>query len=98
MRLSEIQKNILFVLFAIEKNGSAKPVLGMELLRLINKGNAVDLYDSNFRVSCHTLNSNELLHKYRTSSLKLAWSLTDAGRKCASVIYNERVALALDDK
>ena len=90
MRLSKIQKDILFVLFALEQNGKQEPVTGMNILSIINSVSAVELYDTNFRTSCHTLNSNKLLNKYRTSSLKLAWTLTEAGREFACNIFNER--------
>lgn len=90
MRLSKIQKDILFVLFALEQKGKQDPVTGMNLLSIINKGSSSELYDTNFRTSCHTLNTNKLVNKYRTSSLKLAWALTEAGRAIACIIFNER--------
>jgi len=90
VRLSKIQKDILFVLFALEQKGKQEPVTGMNLLSIINKGSSSELYDTNFRTSCHTLNSNKLVNKYRTSSLKLAWTLTEAGRAIACIIFNER--------
>ncbi len=90
MRISKIQQDILFVLYIIEKQGNDKPVAGMNLLNVINKSRSSELFDTNFRTSCHKLNDNNLLDKYRSSSLKLAWALTEKGRALASNIFNER--------
>ena len=91
MRISKIQQDILFVLYFIEQQGNKNPVAGMNLLDMINQSRSGELFDTNFRTSCHTLNNNSLLDKYRSSSLKLAWALTEKGRALASDIYNERL-------
>lgn len=36
MRLSSIQKDILFILYAIEQKGCAEPVPSMSVLNMIN--------------------------------------------------------------
>ncbi len=91
MRISKIQQDILFVLYLIEQQGNDKPVTGMNLLDMINKSRSSELFDTNFRTSCHTLNNNSLLDKYRSSSLKLAWVLTEKGRALAGDVFNERL-------
>jgi len=76
MRISTIQKDILFVLYALEQKGTQAPVGGINLLLMINKSRTSELFDTNFRTSCHTLNDNNLSDKYRSSSLKLAWVIS----------------------
>lgn len=91
MRLSSIQKDILFVLFAVEQKGNVSPIPNMQLLAMINKSRSQELFDTNFRVSAHKLNEHGLIDKYRSTSLKLAWGLTDIGRVKASDIYNKSI-------
>lgn len=90
MRLSTIQKDVLFILFAIEQRGSNAPVPGMNILKMLNGSRSSDIFDSNFRASCHKLNENNLIDKYRSGSLKLAWALSENGREKASDIFDER--------
>lgn len=95
MRVSAIQKDLLFVLFAIEARGAAGPVPGVRLLKMINASRSAEVFPANFRASCHTLVDHGLLQKYRSESLKLAFSLTDEGRKRAEAIYSARVGAAV---
>ena len=74
MRLSSIQNDILFVLYAIEQKGNTTPMPGMTIFSMINSSRSSEIFDTNFRASCHTLNENKLIDKYRSSSLKLAWA------------------------
>lgn len=91
MRLSSTQKDILFILYAMEDKGNVSPVPGMKILEIINNGRNTDIYDTNFRTSCHKLNANGMIEKYRSSqSLNLAWRLSDEGRAKAIEIYNNR--------
>lgn len=90
MRLSAIQKDVLFVLFAIRSKGKAGPVPGMTLLGMINRGRAPEVFASNFRASCHTLVDNGLLHKYRDEQLNLGFSLTEEGAERGAKIYQDR--------
>lgn len=91
MRLSAIQKDVLFVLFAIRAKGKPGPVPSMALLGMINRGRAQEVFPSNFRTSCHTLVNNGLLHKYRDEQLNLGFSLTEAGAELGGQIYQARV-------
>jgi hypothetical protein len=88
MRISSIQQDILFILYAIEKNGHKEPVPGMNILSMINRSRSCLIADTNFRASCHTLNSNDMVEKFRCpTSLKLSWSLSETGRYKASEIF-----------
>ena len=91
MRVSAIQKDLLFVLFAIEVRGGGGPVPGVKLLRMINASRSAEVFPANFRASCHTLVHHGLLQKYRSESLMLAFSLTYEGRKRAEAIYSARI-------
>ncbi|KZX00058.1 chromosome segregation protein ParM [Pseudoalteromonas luteoviolacea] len=91
MRLSANQKDVLFVLLAVEQKGNSNPVQSTVLLKLINSSRSSDIFASNLRESCHTLNGNGLINKYRSSSLKLAWKLTDKGREIASKVYKSKL-------
>jgi hypothetical protein len=92
MRLSLIQKDILFLLYHIQHSGRGHPVYGMHLLAMINEGRDVNIEDRNFRVSCHTLESNGLIAMYRNPSLKLFWRLTPIGEEKAKPIHQQRTA------
>ena len=61
MRVSAIQKDLLFVLFAIEARGAAGPVPGVRLLKMINASRSAEVFPANFRASCHTLVDHGLL-------------------------------------
>ncbi|WP_283631236.1 chromosome segregation protein ParM [Shewanella baltica] len=91
MRLSSTQKDVLFILYAIEAGGKAEPVPGIKILEMINSARQSGIYGTNFRISCHTLVENGLLKKYRDTSLKLAFKLTEYGRKRAEEIYLKRL-------
>lgn len=88
MRLSSIQKDILFILYAIEQKGNKNPVPSMNILNMINSSRSLEIFDTNFRASCHKLNEHNLIEKYRSqSSLKLAWSLSENGRNKAIELF-----------
>ncbi|EBG2148401.1 chromosome segregation protein ParM [Salmonella enterica] len=91
MRVSSIQKDLLFVLYAIEQNGRATPVEGRKILEMLNRNRVRDLHSSNFRASCHTLAKHGLISIYRNRSLMIALSLTNEGRGPAMEIYEERI-------
>ncbi|HDT5863465.1 TPA: chromosome segregation protein ParM [Aeromonas hydrophila subsp. hydrophila] len=92
MRLSKTQKDVLFVLLGIEQRGRRGPVPNVDLFELLNKHRDRELFDNNFRISCHTLVKNGLLLKYRDPvSLKLAFLLTESGRDIAEGIFQQRV-------
>lgn len=79
MRLSAIQKDVLFVLSALEARGITAPVPATRLLEMINAARSAQVYPTNFRTSCHTLVKHGLLKKYRNQSLQLAFALTETG-------------------
>jgi len=80
------------LLFTFEQNDVQEPILGMVLIKILNKSRNEDLYDTNFRVACHTLCNNSLITLHRNTSLKLSWSLTHEGRKKAEIIYDRKLA------
>ena len=92
MRLSAIQKDVLFVLYAMEQKGQSGPVPGMKLFTLINGQRMADIHASNFRISCNTLVANALLNRYRNGSLQLAFTLTEKGRVVGGKLYQQRTA------
>ena len=90
MRLSAIQKDVLYILFSIEARRRFDPVPGMKLLEMLNLTRSKEINDRNFRISCHTLVTHGLLSKYRSSTLMLAFTLTTDGRDKAKEIYQAR--------
>ena len=90
MRLSSIQKTVLFVLLAIEKRtGKQTYVESVELNSMINKNRDHAVLPNNFRVSCHTLKDNGLLLSERTEELAIRFALTELGRLMARKISIE---------
>tara|TARA_B100000446_G_scaffold83930_1_gene79169 strand:- start:3726 stop:3968 length:243 start_codon:yes stop_codon:yes gene_type:complete len=55
----------------------------MTVLNMINKSRTSDVFDTNFRASCHKLSENNMIEKYRSHYLKLAWGLFELGRSKA---------------
>ncbi len=92
MRLSRTQKEVLFILYAIEVRGNKDPVPATAILRIVNKGRETQIFPSNFRAGLHTMVSNGLLLKYRADSLQLAFRLSEDGRNEGQYIYQERTA------
>lgn len=91
MRLSSIQKNVLFVLFAIEqRNGKGTYVKCAALNSILNNSRTNPIIPNNFRVSCHTLVENGLLISNREGNLELLFALSDDGRLIANKIHIER--------
>lgn len=91
MRLSSVQKDVLFVLLATRKKGRNAPVPAVDLLDIVNRGRSTEVFQSNFLTSCHTQVKNGYLHQYRNRSMKLAFSLTELGVVEAEKIYQERI-------
>lgn len=92
MRLSSIQKDTLFILYAIEQKGFKDPIPSMKVLNMINGSRSSLIADTNFRASCHTLNDNGMIEKFRCpTSLMLSWSLSESGRNKASEIFNRKM-------
>lgn len=93
MRLSAVQKDILYVLYGLEmRQGKVAPLPLISLLRIVNSVRLQLLADTNFRRSCHTLNQHGLLEKYRDrQSLQLAFALSATGREKAREIYQTRI-------
>lgn len=69
MRISKIQKQVLFYLFVIEQRQGNKPVLSVDLLRLVNRSSNTEIASSNFRASCHTLKDHKLINAFYNESL-----------------------------
>ncbi|EBI7649411.1 chromosome segregation protein ParM [Salmonella enterica] len=92
MRLSGVQKDVLFVLYGLAERQLSGPFPAMQLFSILNKGRLQPVADTNFRRSCHTLNRHGLLNKYRDNqSLTLAFGLTEAGLKIAREVYHKRL-------
>jgi hypothetical protein len=91
VRLSFMQKDVLFLLYAIEQKGGVKPVSSMSLLKNINNSRSSGIEESNFRPSCHKLVTHGLIDLHRGAALKLNWKLTVAGREKGKAIYDERL-------
>ncbi|EHI8346934.1 chromosome segregation protein ParM [Salmonella enterica] len=92
MRLSGVQKDVLFVLYGLAERQLAGPFPAMQLFSILNKGRLQPVADTNFRRSCHTLNRHGLLSKYRDNqSLTLAFGLTEAGLEIAREVYHKRL-------
>ena len=84
MRISSIQKDILFVLYQLELRGVVKPIAATDILKMLDQSRDTAVFGTNFRVSCHKLNENGLVHMHRNlKSLKLSFRLTDLGREKA---------------
>lgn len=90
MRLSAIQKNVLFLLFAISLSKGDHPVLCKKLLEMINSQRRYPVDAKNFRISCHTMAKNGLLKQYRNRSQNLLFGLTKDGWEAGRKIYKER--------
>lgn len=89
LRISSIQKDVLFMLYTIKQKGSDAPVPSMTLLNMITSSRGIDIDDRNFRTSCHKLKGHGFIELYRSKHLKLAWSLTPEGEAKAKPIYEE---------
>ena len=96
MRLSLIQKDVLYYLYCFEQQKNSEHLAGMALLNTINEARKLTVADRNFRVSCHTLNLNGLIEKHRGAQLKLFWSLTEHGKEIAQQIYAARHEVRVD--
>lgn len=95
MRISKIQKQVLFYLFVLEQKQGNKPVLNVDLLKLVNRSSNSEIAASNFRASCHTLKDHKLVNAVYNQSLKLKYQLTEKGREKAQAIYKELTGQAV---
>lgn len=95
-RLSAVQKDTLFILYALQQKGKLDPIPSVDILAMINKGREQQVFAQNFRASCHKLVENKLLRKFRSQSLQLAFTLAEAGQKPAEIEYKARAQLASD--
>ena len=69
MRISKTQKDVLLVLYHILSKGVLRPIPSADLLAMINSSRDKALAASNFRVSCHTLADNGLIHSHCVVSM-----------------------------
>jgi hypothetical protein len=91
MRLGATQRDVLFILVALEIKGRAQPFSAVELLKLINMNKDNPIHGNNLRDGCHKLVGNGLILKFRSpSTLQLAFKLSEKGRELAKAIYDER--------
>lgn len=97
MRLSEIQQDTLFVLYAISQQGITTPIPCLGLLDMINASRPQQIFPSNFRTSCHTLVKHGLLEMCRNpKTIKLAFSLTEKGMDAGRAIHQKRTGNKAD--
>ena len=54
MRVSAVQKDILFVLYQLELRGFLKPIPATDILTMLNKSRATEVFGTNFRVSARS--------------------------------------------
>jgi len=97
MRISAIQKDILFVLYALKNRGHTSSVAGTRLLSLINSQRGQDIHSSNFRASCHTMAVHGLVVLSYSKSLKLLVGLGVDGHIIGSEIYEARLRELQED-
>ncbi|MBL5885616.1 chromosome segregation protein ParM [Lelliottia amnigena] len=97
MRISAIQKDILFVLYALRVRGNKGPVASTRLLSLINAHRGQEIHSSNFRISCHTMALHGLVVLSYSKSLKLLVGLGIDGNIIGSEIYDARLRELQDD-
>ncbi|PHM37578.1 chromosome segregation protein ParM [Xenorhabdus mauleonii] len=95
MRLSAIQKDVMFVLVDLtERKKINNPIRAMKLLGMLNSIRVTPIAASNFRTSCHTLTKHGLLIGFRDNrSLQLSFTLSETGRRLASQIYKLRTGM-----
>jgi hypothetical protein len=91
VRLSHIQKDVLFILIRAFDTNPAIKIPTTRLLKLINEGFDKFIADRNFRASCHTLRKNGLVRAYRNEKDILSWSLAEPGIEIARKIAVERL-------
>lgn len=61
-----------------------KPIPATDILTMLNKSRATEVFGTNFRVSCHKLNENGLVHMHRSlQTFRLSFTLTELGREKA---------------
>lgn len=97
MRISVIQKDILFVLYALKVRGHTSSVASTRLLSLINGQRGQDIHSSNFRASCHTMAVHKLVILSYSKSLKLLVGLSIDGLTVGGEIYEARLRDMQDD-
>ena len=95
-RLSQNQKDTLFILALLETKQVAGPMPTAKIKAMIDQSRAVAIDPSNFRKGLHTLASRGLVELPRAHDLSLAISLTRLGRHDAARIYCERTGTELD--
>ncbi|MCZ4061264.1 hypothetical protein O3W44_22295 [Pantoea sp. LMR881] len=95
MRLSAVQKNTLFLLYHFthkNRHTVRQRVLYKMINNMMLEEMARPLFPNNFRASCLTLASNELVVRERDDSNRTWLTLTESGREQARVIYDKRLA------
>lgn len=97
MRISAIQKDILFVLYALRVRGNEGPVASTRLLSLINAHRNQEIHSSNFRISCHTMALHGLVVLSYSKSLKLLVGLGVDGHITGNEIYEARLRELQED-
>ena len=91
-RLSSIQSDVLFVLYGIEQRVNISQIHATRIRALLNNNRRSDVHASNFRCSCRTLSSRELLTLVHDEKFRLLLSLTEKGRAMAATLYADRSA------
>lgn len=92
MRLSAVQKAVLFVLYSISLKLGTEPVPCKRLLKMVNGVRRYSVDAKNFRISCHTMTKNGLLSQVRDDSQNLLFKLTEDGLSVGEKVFHERIA------
>ena len=98
IRLSKNQKDVLFVLAALESNRhlGTVPLARVRDMIATSRDSVPDA--SNFRKGVHTLAERGSVELGRLKNLSLSIALTRSGRHQAAKIYRERTGVELDIK
>lgn len=90
MRLSSVQKNTLFLLYSFSNNN--RHTVRQRVLYKIITSQGIALFPNNYRASCLTLHTHQLVVRQRDDSNRTWLTMTEAGRALGKKIYAQRLA------
>ncbi|OEF61218.1 hypothetical protein A1OW_20315 [Enterovibrio norvegicus] len=97
-RLSQTQKDVLFVLALLEVNGKTGLIPAARVRDMATTTRPAPIDPSNFRKGVHTMASRGLIDVERGHNLSLFLRLSNVGRHTAAGIYRDRTGEQLDVK
>lgn len=98
VRLSQNQKDALFILALLESNGHVDFIAVEKVRQMVEKPRPSFVDPSNFRKGIRTLHQRGSIDVARKSDLSLVMKLTRPGRHQAAKIYRERTGTELDTR